>query len=431
MHFGEEDRRMNSRKRILFIGEAVTLAHVVRPRVLAESLDQNRYEAILASDVHIPIALQGIKVPRVKIQSRTPVEFISVLEKTGILFDYATLHSYCTNERRLIDEIEPDVIVGDLRPSLSVSATLAKVPLVTLTNGYWSPFKKDQTLPLPYTKFLKSFKGFPARVITPILQRLFQGAVPKIYEQQGEGINRLRHEHGLSSFETYLEGFVYGDYTLYCDPPSLFELESPPSNHRFIGAIQWSPKVPLPSWWKNIATDKKVVFVNMGSSGDMTLLPILIEAVREVGGVAVVVTAQSAPLTNEEPWLYSTSFLPGEEILKRADVLICNGGSPAAYQSLDAGKPIIGIPSNMDQLLNMRALSRHQVGLTFRADTVSKTDIVRGLNDILNNDKYIQRAKQLSKEMNSMRAESIFEGFLQEITMNMHRDGGYERVYNL
>ncbi|RXL56259.1 hypothetical protein EO238_33760, partial [Citrobacter sp. AAK_AS5] len=45
--------KMNSisaRKRILFVGEAVTLAHVVRPAVLARALDPSRYEVVLACD---------------------------------------------------------------------------------------------------------------------------------------------------------------------------------------------------------------------------------------------------------------------------------------------------------------------------------------------------------------------------------------------
>ena len=39
MHNVESDRR-----RILFVAEAVTLAHVVRPFVLAQALDPERYE---------------------------------------------------------------------------------------------------------------------------------------------------------------------------------------------------------------------------------------------------------------------------------------------------------------------------------------------------------------------------------------------------
>lgn len=38
------------RQRILFVGEAATLAHVVRPFVLARSLDPSRYEVHFACD---------------------------------------------------------------------------------------------------------------------------------------------------------------------------------------------------------------------------------------------------------------------------------------------------------------------------------------------------------------------------------------------
>lgn len=38
------------RRRILFVAEAVTLAHVVRPFALAQSLDPSRYEVHFACD---------------------------------------------------------------------------------------------------------------------------------------------------------------------------------------------------------------------------------------------------------------------------------------------------------------------------------------------------------------------------------------------
>ena len=39
---------MNQKKRVLFVGEAVTLAHVARPMVLARALDPARYEVDFA-----------------------------------------------------------------------------------------------------------------------------------------------------------------------------------------------------------------------------------------------------------------------------------------------------------------------------------------------------------------------------------------------
>ena len=48
----------------------------------------------------------------------------------------------------MIREVEPDVVVGDFRLSLSVSARVAGVPYLAITNAYWSPYAR-QRFPLP------------------------------------------------------------------------------------------------------------------------------------------------------------------------------------------------------------------------------------------------------------------------------------------
>jgi hypothetical protein len=47
------------RKRILFVAENVSLAQVVRLRVLAASLDPKRYEVIFACSEHDPLIFDG------------------------------------------------------------------------------------------------------------------------------------------------------------------------------------------------------------------------------------------------------------------------------------------------------------------------------------------------------------------------------------
>ena len=44
------------------------------------------------------------------------------------------------DDLELIRRIEPDVVVGDFRLSLAVSAPMAGVPYIALANAYWSPF---------------------------------------------------------------------------------------------------------------------------------------------------------------------------------------------------------------------------------------------------------------------------------------------------
>ena len=52
--------------------------------------------------------------------------------------------------------------------------------------------------------------------------------------------------------------------------------------------------------------------------------------------------------------------------------MVCNGGSPTVTQALLAGKPVLGLCSNMDQFLNMRSVEASGAGIMLRADRIGR-----------------------------------------------------------
>ena len=73
----------------------------------------------------------------------------------------------------MLAEIAPDLVVGDLRVSLSVSARLAGIPYVAIANAYWSPYARRR-FPLPdvlWTRMSASGGPIPVRLGTPIALR--------------------------------------------------------------------------------------------------------------------------------------------------------------------------------------------------------------------------------------------------------------------
>jgi UDP:flavonoid glycosyltransferase YjiC (YdhE family) len=137
-----------ARKRILFFAEAVTLAHIARISVLAASLDPLRYEAVIAcrSSLH-PLLPAGIRC--LPLNSIPSEQFVAALARGGRVYSLATLRRYAQEDRELISAETPDLIVGDFRLSLSVSARLAQRPYVAICNAYWSPYARYSRMPLP------------------------------------------------------------------------------------------------------------------------------------------------------------------------------------------------------------------------------------------------------------------------------------------
>ena len=171
--------------------------------------------------------------------------------------------------------------------------------------------------------------------------------------------------------------------TLYADIESLIPMKPLPGNHLFIGPILWSAKVSLPDWWETLPTDKPIVFITLGSSGDSELLPMIIDTLSKMPVTVICVTAKKKLVSKAYSNVFIAEFLPGKEAVKKADVIICNGGSPMVYQSLVENKSVIGIPGNLDQYLMMSLLTAANKGQLIRAGKADAETVHNAVNKAL------------------------------------------------
>src|ERR1044071_9104066 len=128
----------NRRKRILFIAEAVTLAHATRPFALAQSLDPAEYDVYFACAKRFHFVCANARFPCLDLNSISSESFLGALSSGSRLYSKRLLESYVHDDLKLIQSVHPDVVVGDFRLSLAVSAQLAAVPHLALANAYWS-----------------------------------------------------------------------------------------------------------------------------------------------------------------------------------------------------------------------------------------------------------------------------------------------------
>ena len=367
----------NRRQRILFMAEAVTLAHVARPHVLAQSLPPDQYEVLFACDPRYNQLFGDANYPRRQIETISSERFLKQLEKGSPLYDLATLEGYVAEDLAVIDEFQPDAIVGDFRLSLSVSARLSGVPYIAITNAYWSPEAQiDCPVPeLPLTRWLGYGLG----------GALFQLGRSVGFAIHGRAHNQLRRRHGMPTFPADMRHvYVDGDAVLYADVPELVPLRRRPEGHHFVGPIPWSPVAEKPAWWNAVVESARpIVYLTLGSSGDASVLPVLVEGLAALGGTVLVATAGRTVLNQKLGNIYAEKFLPGADAASLADLVVCNGGSPTTYQALAAGKPVLGIPSNLDQCLNISAMKAAGVGEILRIAALSVPAIQKMANSVI------------------------------------------------
>lgn len=401
---------MTERMRVLFFAEPATLAHVVRPVVLARSLDRTRHEVSIATgaDFRSHVEAAGLQVRDLWcIGTRA---YLAAVSAGRPVFPYDVLERYVEDDLRAIEEANPDVIVGDFRLSLAVSARLVRIPYLAISNAYWSPLAQAQF-------------EIPVHAATRLLgvgfsNRVFGLLRPLIFAHHSLPMHRLRRKHGMPSLGfDLLRAFTEGDVTLFADVPELVPTADAGNGGRYlyIGPITWAPEGAVPPSLADASDPRPLVYVALGSSGDSRLLHEIANGVASAG--CRVVVAAAGPIRHDDfgaGLVVVQGMLPGNELAAIARLVICNGGSPAVHQSLQQGTPVLGLPANLDQMLNMHFVTRSGAGLALRADRVSASRIGEIVQRMLHDASFRERAQVVRGWFDAFRVEERFPKAVSE-----------------
>jgi UDP:flavonoid glycosyltransferase YjiC (YdhE family) len=363
--------------RILFMAEMVTLAHLARPLALIEAAGADDWECVLASAPSGRRFLGAAELDWRRLDSLDAPTFAHRLSRGQPVYTRAELAAYVQADLALINAVQPDLVIGDFRLSLSVSARLAGVTYATITNTYWSPHALDQAVVLPVLPWSR----YLPLVLT---QALFDRLHPLFLAAHCRPMNEVRKAYGLPALAADLRTvYTDADHLLCADAPSLFPVRRSATNHWSLGPVLWSPPVPLPAWWHGLPDDRPVVYLTLGSSGDRGLLPGIVGALAELDVCLVVATAGAELPPQRRLNVWAADYLPGAQVSARASLVVCNGGSPTSQQAVNAGVPVLGLCGNMDQFLNMRGLVRAGLGQALRSDRLSAQQLTQAARELL------------------------------------------------
>ena len=396
------------RPRVLFVSEAVTLAHLARPLALAGSLDPGRFEVILATAPSYPALTRDLPFEVRPLRSISPAEFLAALDAGRPLYDAATLESYVADDLALIDGVRPDAIVGDCRLSLSVSARLAKVPFLAITNAYWSPFA-SAPIPLPEIPLSRALG-------VPLASVLFRFAWPIGFALHARPLSVVRRRHGLPGLGPDLRSaYTDADATLFADVPELAPVRRLPPTHHYLGPVLWSPPVEPPVWWGAIPDDRPAIYATLGSSGRPEILAGVFEALADLP-VTILAATVGKGGTGEIPAnALAAPYLPGAEAARRSSLVIGNGGSPTAHQALAVGTPVLGLAGNMDQHLNMRGIVDRGAGLLVRSEHARPAAIRAAVVRMLDDPSFRASAREVAAIFAGYDAPGRFRSILEGI----------------
>jgi len=372
---GQGSQGHDQAHRILFTPASNVLAHVGRCVVLAEELKQRGHHVILAGTpkfLNDPAVVNQEELETYPIADHSVEEGLEILRKVRKVPSRRSLHEHIQAELQMLDQVRPDVVVNDFRLTLYISARLRHIPVISLVGGRYlyqyaaSPFKASRTHPA-YTvlKRIMGEKGVDA--VVPHLQRW-------ALRYKMRPFYHLSKHYGLEPKKD-LWDLLVGEYNLIVDTELLGPTNGLPENFRRVGPIAWTPRIPLPDWVKTLDRTRPVIYITMGSTGHPRLFRALTEVLADTVYTVIMSTGGQLEIPDESlPKNFRVAkYVPGEQIMGLADVVIFHGGAGTGYQAIATGTPAIVIATHLEQEFVGEVLEAQGAGLFLTMNQVLAT----------------------------------------------------------
>lgn len=326
---------MLNKKTFIFFPIEAGLAHITRSLSIAEELVSRKHKVIFAltKDKQHLIKNKQIEVIQLK-------EFFSDGQLVERIKDPSYIYPFVQEEIETLKKYKPDVAIIDFRLSAIVSCKILNIPSVFITNSDGLFFN-----------FYLPNLGMP-KLIQYLLNPIFQFLIANFKTQY---LNSLIKVANMMGYKFNLED-LFNMTTIIPEPKEYLPIKGHKANIHYVGPIWWDGfETYKPTWLKNIKPDGKTIYLTFGGTGYDPKKLINLSELLVDSGYRVIVSSSNIARSNEFKNLsnlYVEKYLPGFEICKRVDVVVCHGGIGTLSQALIAKKPVVAVPFNPDQYLH-------------------------------------------------------------------------------
>ncbi len=288
------------------------------------------------------------------------------------------------DELAILDAYDPALVICDFRLTMYISARLRGITVVSLLGGRWllqyaaGPVEPARTH--PSYDVMKRILGdsLARRVAKPVQLRILRWKMAPYHA--------LAREYGLELPRDIWDWFI-GEHNLILDTETMGPTAPLPAHFTRVGPIIWNPDMAMPAWMDEFDPDRPLIYVTMGSTGDPELFHLLIEEVGKLDCFAVFSTGGQIELDPAElpANVRMARFVPGAEVMKRADLVIFHGGAGTAYQAIAEGAPGIIIATHLEQEFAGAVFERQGGGafLTMREVKARPARLVDAIGQVL------------------------------------------------
>jgi len=172
-------------------------------------------------------------------------------------------------------------------------------------------------------------------------------------------VNRAARHFGVAGYASIFE-FWRGDITLVAEPPEFSGVRLPP-RHYFIGPLVPQDEFALPPELASIPRDLPLIYFAMGSSGTPEIAARIVESFEGMPyRVIAPLRFQLAQVSGVRvpANVLVTDWVPALQVNAMADLAVIHGGIGTVMVAALAGKPVVGVGMQMEQVANLACLER-------------------------------------------------------------------------
>lgn len=200
-----------------------------------------------------------------------------------------------------------------------------------------------------------------------------------------------------------------------------------PDRVHFVGPLSLPTTEPtaLPGWWAELDQDRPVIIVNQGTVAnqdyDQLIAPALTALGRPTDGaedpLVVVTTGGRALDTLPQPLpanVRAETYLPFDQLLPKADLMITNGGYGGVHAALRHGVPLIVAGTTEDKVEVGARISYTGVGINLATNRPTPPQLAEAARTVLSDRGYRTAAARLGDEIAKAPGVSAIRSLIAE-----------------
>jgi UDP:flavonoid glycosyltransferase YjiC (YdhE family) len=191
----------------------------------------------------------------------------------------------------------------------------------------------------------------------------------------------------------------------------------------FVGALPTVAAVgsgDLPSWWPEMEAAEHVVVVTQGTVSNQDYADLIdpaLEALADLpGGLVIAATGRSDSPRRVPDNARVVEFVPFDDLLPHADVLIANGGFGAIQQALRHAVPLVVAGLSEEKLENCVRLAATGAAVNLATERPTPGEIRKAVEQLLGAGAYRQNARRLAAEYAKHDALAEIERAVADLT---------------